>query len=268
MQPEDSLKAGRLVKTGTPGIYKRGSRYVVVFRDLSGRQRKRFAKTLAEARDVKAALTADVKRGEFRTFSRVTFAEYAAEWINQYTGRTRRGIRDETRHDYRRALGLDEDGNPTGGGAVGFFGRMRLTEIEPRDVKRYAVQVAATGAADDTVRLALAPVKTLFATAVEEGLIRSNPTAGVRLPRTARPVDEHHDRRIKALTENELRALDRRGAREVATAHRVPRPYRPSHLGSARPDLGRCRSRQPPHPGEPPSLPGQDRADKERLRPS
>jgi len=57
----------RLVKTSTPGIYKRGGRYVVVFRDPHGKQRKRSAKTLAEARDLKAALTADVKRGEFGT---------------------------------------------------------------------------------------------------------------------------------------------------------------------------------------------------------
>ena len=73
----------RLVKTGTPGIYKRGSRYVVVFRDPNGRQRKRSARTLAEARDLKAALTADVRRGEYRALSKVTFADYAAEWIEQ-----------------------------------------------------------------------------------------------------------------------------------------------------------------------------------------
>ena len=60
----------RLVKTSTPGIYKRGSRYVVIFRDPHGRQRKRTARTLAEARDLKAALTADVKRGEYRALSR------------------------------------------------------------------------------------------------------------------------------------------------------------------------------------------------------
>ena len=60
----------RLVKTSTPGVYKRGSRYVVVFRDPHGRQRKRSARTLAEARDVKAALRTDVaakrKGGEHR----------------------------------------------------------------------------------------------------------------------------------------------------------------------------------------------------------
>ena len=55
----------RLVKTSTPGIYKRGGRYVVVYRDPEGKQRKRAARTLAEARELKATLTADVKRGEY-----------------------------------------------------------------------------------------------------------------------------------------------------------------------------------------------------------
>ena len=58
MQAETNDRA--LVKTTTPGIYKRGSRYVVRYRDPNGKQRKRFARTLAEARDLKATLTADV----------------------------------------------------------------------------------------------------------------------------------------------------------------------------------------------------------------
>lgn len=94
--------ARRLVKTGTPGIFKRGGSYVVVGRDLSGRQVKRFAKTLAEARDRKAELRADVARGEYRKQTRISFADYAARWIATYDGRTARGIRAATVRDYRR----------------------------------------------------------------------------------------------------------------------------------------------------------------------
>src|SRR5436190_3598291 len=104
----------RLVKTSTPGIYKRGGRYTVVYRDPHGKQRKRSARTLAEAREVKATLTADVKRGEYRAFSKVTFSEYAPEWIASYTGRTSRGIRPETLADYRSDLERI---------AIPFFGR-------------------------------------------------------------------------------------------------------------------------------------------------
>jgi integrase len=211
MHPQDNPSDRQLVKTSTPGIYKRGGRYVVRFRDSRGKQRKLFARTLAEARDVKAEKTTDVRRGEYRALSKVTFAEYAPEWIASYAGRTSRGVRDATRRDYARALGLDLDtGEPLDPprGAVAFFGRMRLTEIETRDVKTYATQVASTGVARGTVRLALAPVKTLLATAVEEGLIRSNPSAGLRIAQVkGNDGEESGDEKVKALTEDELKAL-------------------------------------------------------------
>lgn len=186
----------RLVRTGTPGIYRRGSRYVIVYRDPQGKQRKRSARTLAEARDVKATLTADVKRGEYRALSRVTFAEYAADWIESYQGRTSRGIRPETLDSYRDHLRRE---------AVPFFGRTHLVAIEPRDVKRYAVALASRGLSPSSVRRAIAPVRALLATAFEDGLIRSNPTAGVRI---AQRSDRHsEEERVKALTEEELLAL-------------------------------------------------------------
>ena len=195
MRDGSSQDPRRLVKTGTPGVYRRGGRYVVVARDNRGRQVKRFARTLAEARDVKAALRADVSRGEYRATSKVTFAAYVSEWVETYAGRTRRGLREATRADYKATLMRD---------AVPFFGRMRLAEIEPRDVKRYAAHVAARGVSANTVRLALAPLKACLATAVEDGLIRSNPAAGVRIADT---TAEPEAARPKALTEDELRAL-------------------------------------------------------------
>jgi integrase len=206
--------AGRMVRTGTPGIYRKGSRYVVVFRDPHGKQRKRSARTLAEARTLKAALTADVNRSEYVAETRVSFAEYAVRWIATYDGRTARGIRAGTLRDYRRALGLDADGEPTGGGAVAYFGRTPLSAIRAQDVKAYAAHVAARGVARNTVRLAVAPVRALLATAHEEGLIRSNPAAGLRLGRTvaASPLKETH-----ALTEDEVvRVLA-----EVPESHRL-----------------------------------------------
>lgn len=185
-------------RTATPGVFKRGGRYVVVYRDPQGVQRKRSARTLAEARALKSVLGADVARGEYRALSRVIFAEYAAEWIDHYQGRTRRGFREATRHDYRRQLEQR---------AIPFFGRTRLAEIEPRDVKRYIAAVAAEGVAANTVRLAVAPVKALFATAVEEGLIRSNPGAGLRIAQPVEGEPEQEAEPPKALTEDELRAL-------------------------------------------------------------
>jgi integrase len=206
--------AGRMIRTGTPGIYRKDNRYVVVFRDPHGKQRKRSARTLAEARTLKAALTADVNRSEYIAETRITFTDYAVRWIATYDGRTSRGIRPGTLRDYRRALGLDADGNATGAGAVAYFGRTPLSAIRAQDVKAYAAHVAARGVARNTVRLAVAPVKALLATAHEEGLIRSNPAAGLRLGRTvaASSVKETH-----ALNEAEVvRVLA-----EVPVSHRL-----------------------------------------------
>jgi integrase len=201
---KESLQPRTLVKTSTPGIFKRGSRYVVIFRDPHGRQRKRSARTLAEARELKATITADVRRGEYRALSKLTFAEYAPEWIASYQGRTSRGIRPETLDDYRADLGLDGEGQPTGKGAVAFFGRTPLAAIEPREVKAYAAALAARDLAPASVRNALAPVRALLATAFEDGLIRGNPAAALRV---AQRVTEEDEVRAKALTEEQLRTL-------------------------------------------------------------
>jgi integrase len=73
-----------------------------------------------------------------------------------------------------------------------------LRAIEPLGLSAAAGD---RGVARNTVRLAVAPVKALLATAHEEGLIRANPAAGLRLGRTvaASPVKQTH-----ALTEEEV----------------------------------------------------------------
>src|SRR5438034_789875 len=144
MQHRTSAPSARLVKTGTPGIYKKGSRYVVVYRDTAGKQCKRSAKTLAQARTLKAALTADVKRGDYFEESKVSFSDYAAQWIETYGGRTSRGIRSVTLDQYRRVIEKD---------AVPFFGRTQLAGIRPMDLKRYAQHVASRGVSANTIRL-------------------------------------------------------------------------------------------------------------------
>jgi integrase len=96
---------------------------------------------------------------------------------------------------------------------VKFFGRMRLAEIESRDVKEYAAEVAGRRVGDrpvsaNTVRLALAPVKALLATAVEEGLIMSNPSSGLRVAQANGNRHEVEEvEAVKALTEDELAGL-------------------------------------------------------------
>jgi len=190
----------RMERTATPGIFKRGASYVAVYRDPNGRQRKAFAKTLKEARRLKAAKTTDVNRGEHRELSQETFAAYAPTWIEAYAGRTRRGLLADTRDDYRKALERH---------AIPFLGRLRLSEIEPRDIKALAKEIGDQGVSQRTVTLALAPVKALLADAFEEGLIRSNPGAGVRIfvqPESEQSGEEEEEE-VRALEPEQLERL-------------------------------------------------------------
>jgi hypothetical protein len=160
-----------MVKTKHPGIYKRGGRYVVIFY-VDGKQRKEAARTLDEARKLKARREADVERGEFNERSRVTLHTYAREWIVRYQGRGRRGFREDTREEYRRML--DQY-------ALTFFSeRVRLTEVTPSRVAEFVAWLCDEEAqeqalSDKTVRNVLCPLRACMATATREGLIRSTP---------------------------------------------------------------------------------------------
>jgi len=70
------MAGAKLEKTRWPGIYRRGARYAVVYRDKDGKQRKETARTLDDAR----ALKRRREGGETNTAGRLTFAEYAREW--------------------------------------------------------------------------------------------------------------------------------------------------------------------------------------------
>jgi integrase len=179
--------AAKLEKTRTPGVYRRGQSYVVVYR-VRGQQRKRMARTYAEARDLKASLATDVRRGEYRETTMLTFEEYARDWIDSYTGRTTRGFRESTRIGYRRSMTEK---------AIPFFSKRTgtLAEIEPRDIRQFVAWLfdekeQGRKLAVSTVRGHVAAIKVLLATAVEDGLIRHNPAAGVRIARPGAPVIE------------------------------------------------------------------------------
>src|SRR5829696_6526683 len=95
--------AARMERTKYPGIYKRGSRYVVRYR-AGNRHRNEAVKTLDEARRLKRARESARDSGEFQERSRVGFREFAEEWVERYHGTGRRGFRESTRDEYRRLL--------------------------------------------------------------------------------------------------------------------------------------------------------------------
>jgi integrase len=176
-------------RTRYPGVYKRGSRYVVVWQHRE-KQHKSFHRTLAEAREAKGQRQA----GERTPASRATFEDYARGWLDSYRGRTSRGLGDRTRDDYRRTFRLY---------TLPYFRGYRIAEVEPRDVREFVRHLEGRGLGPASVRKVLAPLKAMYAEALDDGAVRSNPTAGVRV--TGRRGE--NAREIRAMTRAELAAF-------------------------------------------------------------
>src|SRR6478672_2561698 len=113
----------KLMRTRYPGIYRRGERYVITWRDR-GRQRKEFFRTLDEAREAKGRRMS----GDRRKPARTRVEKYAPVWVDHYRGRTARGFSESTRVEYRREI--DQHVLP-------YFGQWRMDEIEAQDVKEW-----------------------------------------------------------------------------------------------------------------------------------
>jgi integrase len=182
--------AAKLEKTGTPGIYKRGSRYVIVW-EHRGRQHKESFRTLALAREAKGRRQA----GEKRPVERVAFPDYFEGWIKSYAGRTSRGFSETTRPEYKRSIEAH---------AIPAWRTWMLADVEPGDVRDLFGKMRRDGQTTSQIVKLRAALSTLFATAVDDGKIRSNPVSGVRIPPAPDepPEDETH---AKALTRGELR---------------------------------------------------------------
>jgi hypothetical protein len=156
--------ARKLLRTGTPGIYRKGTRYVVVY-NAGGRQRKEFARTLAEARKIKSARIADDARGEFQERTTLRLREFLTDWIDRYQGTGRRGFRENTRDEYRRLLSHY---------AHGYFSeRLRLVDVTPHTLAQFVAWLAdeqkqGKRLGDATIRNIMIPVRAALATAQRE----------------------------------------------------------------------------------------------------
>jgi integrase len=181
--------AAPIVKTKTPGIYKRGGRYVFSYR-VNGRQRWESCRTLDEARSAKAARLTDIHRGEFSAPSRLTLRDYALEWVERYQGTGKRGFREETRAEYRVLLEKY---------ALKFFpAQTQLASVGPSEIADLigwlVKQPNGRGGtlSDKSVRNTLEPLRACLASAKREGKIKANPAAGAALPHRPR-IEEDED---------------------------------------------------------------------------
>lgn len=182
----------RMERTRYPGIYKRGGSYVVVWRHR-GKQHKEFFPTLAEAREAKGRR----QSGDRRPQARVSFDDYFEKWIATYAGRTQRGFSETTRVEYRRPIEQH---------ALPVWARWNLSDVEPGDVRELFGDLRSKGTSTQNIKKLRAALSVLFATALEDDLVKTNPVRGVRIPQAIDDLDVG-DEKPKALTRSELGIL-------------------------------------------------------------
>ncbi len=164
-----------LERTEVPGVYRRGGKFVAVYRER-GRQRKQSAASLAEARAIKAA-----HEGRARAARRgPTLHAFSLAWLDSYAGSGHDSLRANTRREYRRLLVTF---------ALTYFDR----EVRVRDLDRVALQrfvdwlTSRPGRGgrlcDRSIANAMTPLRLALAAAVAEGLLDANPADQVVLPR-------------------------------------------------------------------------------------
>jgi integrase len=164
-----------LERTDAPGIYRRGSKFVVVYR-VEGRQRKQYADTLAQARAIK------LKRdGEARALRRgPTLHGFGLSWLDRYAGTGHDSVRTNTRREYRRLLVNF---------ALTYFDReVRVRDLDRAAVQRFVdwltMQPGRDGRlCDRSISNALTPLRLASDAAVAEGLLDANPAEQIVLPR-------------------------------------------------------------------------------------
>ena len=144
------------------------------YRDGRGRDvwEKRSSAKDARARAAEVETLLAQTGGAWAPPVKITVTEYSERWLAE------RGpsIRPRTLRAYRTLF--ERELVPT-------FGSIPLAALHRSHVKEYAARRASQGAAANTIRNALAPLRAMLSTAVEDGLVREN--VAFRLPRVGAP---------------------------------------------------------------------------------
>jgi integrase len=197
-----------LEPTDVPGVYRRGSKFVVVYR-VEGRQRKQSFDTLADARAIKLE-----RDGEARARRRgPTLHQFSLSWLDRYAGSGRDSVRANTRGEYRRLLVNF---------ALTYFDReVRVGELDRAAVQHFVDWLTTRPGRDGrlcdrSIANTLTPLRLALDAAVADGLLDANPAQHVVLPRR---------RAGRAWSTRERRFLTR--AELVRLLDEVPPKWRP-----------------------------------------
>lgn len=155
-----------------------GVRYDVRYRDDKGKQRKQTFRRKVDAERFAVTVQTDVLRGTYidPTAGKITFGDFVeSRWLPAQLH-----LRPNTAETYKAHL--KNHVKPA------FEGR-EIRSIQRADMKNFVAAISAT-LKPSTVSTVFAVVRSVMATAVDDGLIAANPCARVPLPRVERRVVE------------------------------------------------------------------------------
>ncbi len=196
----------RLVKTKTPGVYKRVDGegniigYVAVI-EVAGKQRKRSARTYGAARRIKRESDTNRDRGELQEPTAIAFRAFLDEWVERYRGQGRRGFRENTRDEYRRLIA--NYAHPF------FSSKLKLIDVTTFKLARFVDWLAdedeqGKRLSDSTIANIVIPLRAALTTANREGLIRHNPSQGLALPHREDIEEGEDEGEIKVFSREQL----------------------------------------------------------------
>jgi integrase len=187
-----------LERTSWPGVYRRGSRYVVVYR-ADGRQRMEAVATLALARELKLRRAAVEGRAAARPD-----AALVRDWVvRSLRGQRHDTVSERTRAEYRRLLATF---------ALRYFDeRVRLRDLDRRTLGAFVTWLTRHSGPDGllcdrSIRNALTPLRGCLRAAHAEGLVDSDLCEQLVLPRR-RGGKPHQFVERRFLTRDELARL-------------------------------------------------------------
>jgi integrase len=195
------------VKTTDRGIYKRGGRYVYIYRDLDGKQRQGSARTMDEARKARRGLIAKVDVGDYIAPTKETVAEYLREWIETYDQ-----IRPNTREDYRANIENR---------LIPKIGQTPLTRLRKADILAliswlHDDEAQGQHLSDSSVKAIVGTLSSALTYAVQIDKISANPRLGIKIKARDRAhaikagtdtTGERLDQQARILTEEQTADL-------------------------------------------------------------
>ena len=143
--------------------------FTYTWRDHTGRQYSRKAgDTLAEAEAFKRRIDGQLALGTYQATSTVTFASYAASWIEVAP------LKEQTRYRYRCILRNH---------VLPVFGARQLAKIHPHQVRSWVAEQVAGPLSASSIRQHIAVLRACLKAAQIDGHLETLPLLGVRMPR-------------------------------------------------------------------------------------